>query len=392
MTLPPPHLAPPPPGIYDGFTDYRDDPVADTNGSGNGNAGAGAPPVPAVPSQPITGDRLPPWAGWAVPLGFAIGGTLALPSGVSPGLVVLAVLLSSAAFTYAWARAIEGPRYALDRLVTAVVTSAFLLALIPLVSVGYTVVTKGAARFDGEFFTESMRGVVGQGGGASHAIQGTLIITGLACLISIPIGLLAAIYQVEYGRNNRLSRALTFFVDVMTGIPSIVAGLFAYALFASFMGPGVRMGIVGAVALSVLMIPVLVRATEEMLKIVPNELREASLALGVPPWRTILKVVLPTALGGIAAGITLAIARIVGETAPLLITVGITTGVNLNPFSERMATLPVFAFTQYSSPGVNRDAYFDRAWTAALILILIVMSLNLLGRLIARLFAPKTGR
>jgi phosphate transport system permease protein len=392
MTLPPPHLAPPPPGIYDGFTDYRDDPVADTNGSGNGNAGPGAPPVPAVPSQPITGERLPPWAGWAVPLGFAIGGTLALPSGVSPGLVVLAVLLSSAAFTYAWARAIEGPRYALDRLVTAVVTSAFLLALIPLVSVGYTVVTKGAARFDGEFFTESMRGVVGQGGGASHAIQGTLIITGLACLISIPIGLLAAIYQVEYGRNNRLSQALTFFVDVMTGIPSVVAGLFAYALFASFMGPGVRMGIVGAVALSVLMIPVLVRATEEMLKIVPNELREASLALGVPPWRTILKVVLPTALGGIAAGITLAIARIVGETAPLLITVGITTGVNLNPFSERMATLPVFAFTQYSSPGVNRDAYFDRAWTAALILILIVMSLNLLGRLIARLFAPKTGR
>ena len=387
----PPHLAPPP-RVPDGFAAHPQGPTTDANGSGNGNGLPTPPPIYNVPSQPITAQRLPRWAGWAVPVGFAIGGAVALPSGVSPGLVVLAVLVSSAAFIYAWARAIEGPRYALDRLVTAVVTSAFVLALIPLLSVGYTVIDKGAARFDGEFFTESMRGVVGQGGGASHAIQGTLIITGLACLISIPIGVLAAIYLVEYGKNNRLSRALTFFVDVMTGIPSIVAGLFAYSLFVIIVGPGVRMGIVGAVALSVLMIPVLVRATEEMLKIVPNELREASLALGVPPWRTILKVVLPTSLGGIAAGITLAIARIVGETAPLLITVGITTGANLNPFDERMATLPVFSYTQYASPGVNRDAYFDRAWTAALILILIVMSLNLFGRFIARVFAPKTGR
>ncbi len=344
------------------------------------------------PARRITGRRLPRTAGWAVPAGFAVGGAIALPSGVSPGLVVLAVLVASAAFVYAWARAVEGPRYAVDRLATAVVTSAFLLALIPLASVGWTVARNGSDRFDSAFFTDSMRGIVGAGGGASHAVQGTLIVTALACLISIPIGLLAAIYLVEYGKGDRLSKALTFFVDVMTGIPSIVAGLFAYSLFAMIVGPGVRMGIVGAVALSVLMIPVVVRATEEMLKIVPNELREASLALGVPPWRTILKVVLPTALGGIAAGVTLAIARVVGETAPLLITVGITTGVNLNPFDERMATLPVFAYTQYANPGVNREAYLDRAWTAALILILIVLTLNLLGRLIARLFAPQTGR
>lgn len=401
---PPPNLPPGGPVVrvdvphpylveHNGFSDYPEDPIADRGGGDRGGPMMTVvPPRATDPSQPITSERLPRWAGWAVPLGFTVGGALALPSGVSPGLVVLAVILASAGFTYAWARAIEGPRYALDRLVTAVVTSAFLVALIPLVSVGYTVVKNGAARFDGEFFTESMRGVVGLGGGASHAIQGTLIITALACLISIPIGLLAAIYLVEYGKDNRLSRALTFFVDVMTGIPSIVAGLFAYSLFVIIVGPGVRMGIVGAVALSVLMIPVLVRATEEMLKIVPNELREASLALGVPPWRTILKVVLPTSLGGIVAGITLSIARIVGETAPLLITVGITTGVNFNPFDERMATLPVFAYTQYATPGVNRDAYFDRAWTAALILIMIVMALNLLGRLIARLFAPKTGR
>jgi phosphate transport system permease protein len=201
---------------------------------------------------------------------------------------------------------------------------------------------------------------------------------------------MSAIYLVEYGRG-RLARSITFFVDVMTGIPSIVAGLFAYALFAIAFGPGVRMGIAGAVALSVLMIPVVVRSTEEMLKLVPNELREASYALGVPKWRTVVKVVLPTSLAGIASGVTLAIARVIGETAPLLIVVGTTTAVNLDAFSNsRMATLPVFAYYSYSVPGVPREPYLDRAWTAALTLIVIVMVLNLLGRLIARFFALKT--
>jgi phosphate transport system permease protein len=208
--------------------------------------------------------------------------------------------------------------------------------------------------------------------------------------MSIPVGLLTAIYLVEYGRG-RLARAITFFVDVMTGIPSIVAGLFAFALFALFFGPGVRLGIAGAVALTVLMIPVVVRATEEMLKIVPNELREASYALGVPKWRTIVKVVLPTTIAGIGTGITLAIARVIGETAPLLITVGLTAAVNLNPFEGRMATLPVFSYYSYATPGIPRDAFTDRAWAAALVLIVIVMALNLIARLISRLFAPKTG-
>jgi len=384
--LPPRNFGPPQVSVED----YPADPI--TNGNGNGVEPPTAPVPALIPGRPITGARLPRWAGWATPLGFAIGGVAALPSGISPGIVLPVVLLTATAFLYAWSRSVEGPRYALDRAVTAIVTSAFLIAMIPLISVTYTVVKNGSSRFDSEFFTSSMRGVVGAGGGAEHALAGTLIVTGLACVISIPIGLLTAIYLVEYGKNNRMSSALYFFVDVMTGIPSIVAGLFAYSLFAIFAGPGVRMGIVGAVALSVLMIPVLVRATVEMLKIVPNELREASLALGVPPWRTIMKVVIPTALGGIAAGVTLAIARIIGETAPLLITLGITTGVNWNPFSERMATLPVFAYNSYASPGIQRDAYIDRAWTAALILIVLVMALNLLGRLIAKLFAPKTGR
>src|SRR4029078_8478010 len=267
-------------------------------------------------------------------------------------------------------------RKATDRVVTITVTSAFVLAVVPLVSVVVTVLATGLARFDVASSTQSMRAIVGAGGGGYHAIVGTLIITALAALMSIPVGLLTAVHLVEYGKG-RLARSITFFVDVMTGIPSIVAGLFAFALFALFFGPGVRMGFMGSVALSVLMIPVVVRSTEEMLKIVPNELREAPYALGVPKWRTILKVVLPTSIAGIASGITLAVARVIGETAALLIAVGITTGVNLHPFDSRMATLPVVSYYSYVAPGVPRQPFIDRAWTAALVLIILVMALNI---------------
>jgi phosphate transport system permease protein len=176
----------------------------------------------------------------------------------------------------------------------------------------------------------------------------------------------------------------------MTGIPSIVAGLFAYALFVLFYGPGIRMGAAGSVALCVLMIPVVVRSSEEMLKLVPNELREASFALGVPRWRTIIKVVLPTAVAGIATGITLSIARVIGETAPLLIVAGLSASMNTNLFSGRMTTLPVFAYYSYSQPGFPPQAGYDRAWSAALVLITIVMVLNFVARIISRIFAPKT--
>jgi phosphate transport system permease protein len=288
-------------------------------------------------------------------------------------------------------RAVEGRRTAKDRLVTCVVVSAFALAMLPLVSLVYEVVSRGIARLDAEFFNSSMVGIVGEGGGAYHAILGTLIITGLTALISVPIGLLAAIYLVEYG-TGRLKQAITFLVDVMTGIPSIVAGLFAYALFAIFFGPGVRMGIAGAVALAVLMTPVVVRSAEEVLKLVPNELREAAYALGVPKWRTVVRIVLPTAIAGLATAVTLAVARVIGETAPLLVTVGITNATNLNPFDGRMATLPVFAYYQLTQPGVPPEFAIDRAWTAALVLIILVMTLNLVARLISRFFAPTTGR
>ncbi|MFR9676869.1 phosphate ABC transporter permease PstA [Streptomyces sp. TR06-5] len=345
--------------------------------------------APASPdAEPLTHGTLPRKAAPATLAAFLLLGTALLWAGWNPALCGIVAAVGYTATVYLWSRVVEDARSAADRLVTAVVAGAFCLAMLPLVSVLTTVVTQGLARFDVTFFTNSMRGVVGEGGGIHHALMGTLIITGMTALISVPVGLLTAIYLVEYG-TGKLAKAITFFVDVMTGIPSIVAGLFAYALFALVLGPGVRMGIMGAVALSVLMIPVVVRSAEEMLKLVPNELREASYALGVPKWRTISKVVLPTSLAGIATGVTLAVARVIGETAPLLITVGITSSDNFNPFDSRMATLSVFSYYEYVTPGFPAEASLDRAWGAALVLIIIVMALNLVARLVSRLFAPK---
>jgi len=316
---------------------------------------------------------------------FAAFGTLGLIR------ILLVAVLLYIVVSVALSAAVEGSRKAKDRLATTLVTSAFGLALLPLISLVVSVVGRGVDRFDGTFFTYSMRSVVGEGGGAVHAITGTLWVTGIATLISVPIGLLAAIYLVEYGRG-RLARSITFFVDVMTGIPSIVAGLFAYALFVIIFGPGTKSGLAGAVALSVLMIPVVVRSVEELLKIVPNELREASYALGVPKWLTITKIVLPTALAGIVTGVMLAIARVIGETAPLLIAAGFTQSLNNSPLEGPMMTLPVFVYRSYVDQGNPAAAYVERAWAGALTLVIIVMVLNLAGRLIAARFAPKTGR
>jgi len=287
---------------------------------------------------------------------------------------------------------VEGRRRAVDRLATILVTFAFFIALTPLISLIITVVSKGAVRFDVDFFTLSMRNVVGEGGGAAHAIIGTLIMTLAASIISVPIGLLTSIYIVEYGTGKRLTKWITFFVDVMTGIPSIVAGLFAYALFEILLGPGTRVGISGSAALAVLMIPIVVRSSEEMLRLVPNELREAAYALGVPKWLTILKVVLPTSIAGITTGIMLAIARVMGETAPLLVAAGFSNDFNFNIFEDRMQSLPNFVYYSYIAQGSVPEAYLNRAWAGALTLILIVMVLNLGARLIARTFAPKLGR
>ena len=347
----------------------------------------------------LTAGRLPKWSTWLV-LGAslaimcAIFGFMAAGSGAEfnvVGAVVLGTVLFDVAI-FVLAYLVEGIRRAKDRLVTSLVVTAFIVALLPLISLLFTVISNGVARFDLTYFSSSMRNIVGEGGGALHAVTGTLLITGMAALISVPIGLLTAIYLVEYGKGH-LARAITFFVDVMTGIPSIVAGLFAFALFALlFSDPGIRFGFGGSIALSLLMIPVVVRSSEEMLKLVPNELREASYALGVPKWLTILKIVIPTSIAGITTGITLAIARVIGETAPLLIISGFTASMNYDLFNERMMSLPVFVYTQYANPGSDVQPYLDRAWAGALTLILIVMALNLIARLIARIFSPKLGR
>jgi phosphate transport system permease protein len=344
-------------------------------------------------SLPLSHPRLPRWAGWLV-AGVAAAAAAIVALSLGWGLVgwgVLAVVLFGVALPV-WSLLVENRRAATDRLVSTLVWVAFALALLPLVSLLSTVIKNGLHVINAQFLTYSMRNVIGEGGGIYHAIIGTLLITLAATVISVPVGIMTAICLVEYGAGNKVARAITFFVDVMTGIPSIVAGLFAYALFALVFGPGVRMGIGGSVALSLLMIPIVVRSCEEMLKLVPDELREAAYALGVPKWRTIVKVVLPTALAGIITGVTLAMARVIGETAPLLIIAGSTDSVNTNLFGERMMTLPVFIYYSYTQPGVPAEFGQARAWGAALVLIAIVMALNLLARLLGRLFSPKTAR
>jgi phosphate transport system permease protein len=273
-----------------------------------------------------------------------------------------------------------------DRLVWVLVYVAFALAVIPLLSVLYTVVQKGLKRFDLDFFTHSMNGIGANdaGGGAYHAIIGTVEQVLLASIIAIPIGVLTAVYLVEYGRDSRLAKVVTFFVDVMTGLPSIVAGLFILAFWLLLLGFSYS-GFAGSLALAILMMPTVVRAAEEMLKLVPNDLREASYALGVPRWRTICFVVLPTAFTGIITGVMLAIARVMGETAPLLLTVFVTSAINNDPFKDPQMALPLFIFDQAGRPN---DTAVNRAWAAALTLIVIIMLLNLMARLIARLRKP----
>ncbi|MFI8232353.1 phosphate ABC transporter permease PstA [Streptomyces sp. NPDC085900] len=337
----------------------------------------------------LRGASLPKWSPWAIAAGSV---AVAVAVGVGAGLTkVQWGLISGLLFlvaTYGIAAKVEGRRQAKDRIATGLVWVAFLLALVPLISLVWTTVVRGVKVLDVYFLSHSM-GLTADsqpGGGIYHAIIGSLEQVGLATLIAAPIGVLTAIYLVEYGRG-RLAQAVTFFVDVMTGVPSIVAGLFILSLMLIFdMQP---FGFAGSLALAILMMPVVVRSTEEMLKLVPNELREASLALGVPKWRTILKVVLPTSLGGITTGIMLAIARIAGETAPVLLLVFGNRFINNNPFEGPQQSLPLYVYQQYAA---GNDYAYDRAWAASLTLIAFVMILNLVARAIARWKAPKTGR
>ncbi|MET8544961.1 phosphate ABC transporter permease PstA [Kitasatospora sp. NPDC004799] len=341
--------------------------------------------------RPLTANRLPKWAPAAVAagsiaLGCGIGLGAGLESHLQWGLISALLFLL---ISYGVSAQVEGRRQAKDRLATSVVWVAFILAVVPLVSLTVYTVQKGIGVVDGFFLSHSMKGVIqsGPGGGIYHALIGTLEQVGLATAMAAPVGLLTAVYLVEYGRG-KLAKAVTFFVDVMTGIPSIVAGLFVLSLWNIALGFGYS-GFSGSLALAILMIPVVVRSTEEMLKLVPNELREASYALGVPKWKTILRIVLPTAIGGITTGVMLAVARITGETAPVMMLVFGADYINSNPFDGPQQSLPMYIWLQYSQ--VNNDFGYARAWGAALVLIAFVMGLNLIARGIARWRSPKGG-
>jgi phosphate transport system permease protein len=269
-----------------------------------------------------------------------------------------------------------------DHLARVVMWLAFLLALVPLVWILWTVLSQGYhLLLQSEWWTNSQKGITSrrEGGGAVHAIQGTLIQGLTTAVISVPIGVMTAIYLVEYGRG-KFAKAVSFMVDILTGIPSIVAGLFIYAVWVTTLGLQ-RVGFAVCLALVMLMVPVIVRSTEEMLKLVPNELREASYALGVPKWKTIMKVVLPTAFSGIVTGVLLGLARVMGETAPLLILGPYTKAIATDLFGGYMATLPTMINQDRSE---SLQPAVDRVWAAALTLILLVLLLNIAGRVVAR--------
>ncbi|MGN6523781.1 MAG: phosphate ABC transporter permease PstA [Actinomycetes bacterium] len=346
----------------------------------------------------LTGSRLPRWSPLAV-LGVAAGltGILALTTALSgvAGIVATAAILFLVLHT-ALSFRVEGRRQAVDRLATTALTTCLVAALVPLGLIVWKVLAEGMGVINLTFLTHSMFRVdpTPPGGGVYHAIVGTLMQALLATVIAAPIGVLAAIYLVEYGRRGIFGRLVSFFVDVMTGVPSIVAGLFVYVAWLLVLG-NQKSGFAGSLALFILMLPVIIRSSEEMLRLVPDSLREAAYALGVPRWRTILKVVVPTALGGIVTGVMLGVARIMGETAPLLLLVGINQRINVNPFAfggqqSAQETLPTFIYEQFQvAVGNPASPAFQRAWGAALTLIVLIMLLNLVARLAARAFRVK---
>ena len=264
---------------------------------------------------------------------------------------------------------------------TGLVHLAMLLALIPLVWLLFELFRRGFHTITkAEWWLSSQLGVMYSqpGGGALHAIVGTLVQVGIGALISIPLGIAVAIYLVEYQGRNRL---VTFMVDVLAGVPSIVAALFVYSLWIVLLGFD-RSGAAVSLALVLLMIPVVVRNTEEILKTVPSELREAAWALGIPRWRTIISVVLPTAASGIITGIMLALARVMGESAPVLILVGSTQLINWDAFAGPQSSLPLMMVDMYKAGAI--DPVLDKLWGAALTLVLLITAFNILARIIGR--------
>jgi phosphate transport system permease protein len=266
-----------------------------------------------------------------------------------------------------------------NNVATAFFLVSFIGALVPLVWVLSVVVARGwYAVTRSDWWTHSLRGVLPDefAGGVYHAIYGTLVQAGVAGLLSVPLGLMTAVFLVEYGAG-RLVRVTTFMVDVLAGVPSIVAALFIFSLWIATLGFQ-QSSLAVSLALVLLMLPVVVRSTEEMLRLVPDDLREASYALGVPKWKTIVRIVFPIAMPGIVAGVLLSVARVIGETAPVLVLVGYSRSINYDVFHGNMASLPLLIYTELTNP---EHAGFLRIWGAALSLIIIVAVINLLAAL-----------
>jgi phosphate transport system permease protein len=267
-----------------------------------------------------------------------------------------------------------------DRAMRTTLGAATAIALVPLALILYYLVKKGIGAWGGKFFTTDPNGnFLGYPGGIRSAILGTLEIVGLATLIAVPVGIGVALYLTEYGRAGWFGGAVRYFVDVMTGVPSIVFGLFVYITLVVGLGVGFA-GWKGAIALALLMLPVVTRSAEVVLLLVPDSLREAALALGAPRWRVVARVVLPTALPGLVTGSLLAIARAAGETAPLLFTVTIVSGTTFD-LSQRMNSLPAQIF---SDVGQAQPRLVERAWGAALALVVLILLLTLFARLVSR--------
>ena len=276
-----------------------------------------------------------------------------------------------------WFRPVEHSRRIKNNVATTFFFTSFGLALVPLVWLLSVVIARGwyAVTRSG-WWTHSLRGVLPEefAGGVYHALYGTLVQAGVAAVLAVPLGLMTAVYLVEYG-TSRLARVTTFMVDVLAGVPSIVAALFVFSLWIATLGFQ-QSAFAVSLALVLLMLPVVVRSTEEMLRLVPDELREASYALGIPKWKTIVRIVFPIAMPGIVSGILLSIARVIGETAPVLVLVGYSRSINVDIFNGNMASLPLLIYTELTNP---EHAGFLRVWGAALTLIIIVAVINLIA-------------
>ena len=268
-----------------------------------------------------------------------------------------------------------------DRLARGMTLALTLLALVPLFLVIYYLLKEGLGAFSVDFFTTDPTGrFIGDPGGIRSAIVGTVLIVLLATAIAVPLGIGVALYLVEYGKRSRFANIVRYFIDVMTGVPSVVFGLFVYIVLVVTKIGGTFAGWKGSVALALLMLPVVTRTAEVVLSLVPDSLREAALALGAPRWRVVFRIVLPTALPGLVTGSLLAVARAAGETAPLLFTAAFVFGTQFD-LSQRMNSLPLQIFNDVSQA---QDRLVQRAWGAALTLVVLVLLLSLAARLVQR--------